>query len=433
MGSNRRFTSSLTDLLLAAPLDIEKYEALYKHFHEHPELSNLEAETAKTIAAHLLRLQAFKTTTNIGGHGVVGVLENGPGKTILLRADMDGLPILEETGLPYASKVTMPDVEGVMRPVMHACGHDMHMTCLLAAAETLTKLRQRWSGTLIVLFQPAEERGTGAKAMIDDGLYERHKIPVPDFVLGQHVMAMRAGSVGSKMGTIMAGADSMKITLFGVGGHGSQPHRTIDPAVMAAHVVVRLQTLVSREINPGDISVLTVGSLQAGQTENVIADSAEIGIDIRSVRPETREKLLASIRRIVKAECEASGSTVAPLFKMTRHLPNTVNDESMMKTLVKSFSEYFGDDFDANIPTTTISEDFSILATSQGRPCAFWHWGGIEEGLWDQRLKEGRIDDIPANHTARFAPVIQPTMRTGINALCVAALAFFDEKLQHRL
>jgi metal-dependent amidase/aminoacylase/carboxypeptidase family protein len=202
---------------------------------------------------------------------------------------------------------------------------------------------------------------------------------------------------------------------------------------MAAHVVVRLQTVISREVNPGDISVLTVGSLQAGQTENIIADSAEIGIDIRSVRPETREKVLASIRRIVKAECEASGSTVAPVFKMTRHLPNTVNDESMMKTLAKSFSEHFGDDFDANIPTTTIAEDFSVLATSQGRPCAFWHWGGVEEGLWDQRLKEGRIDDIPANHTARFAPVIQPTMRTGINALCIAALTFFDEKLQQRL
>lgn len=198
---------------------------------------------------------------------------------------------------------------------------------------------------------------------------------------------------------------------------------------MAAHVVVRLQTITSREINPTDISVLTVGSLQAGQTENVIADSAEIGLDIRSVRPETREKLLASIRRIVKAECQASGSTVEPVFKMTRHLPNTVNDESMTKTLGKSFSEHFGDNFDANIPTTTIAEDFSILATSQGRPCAFWHWGGIEEGLWDQRLKEGRIDDIPANHTARFAPVIQPTMRTGIDALCVAALTFFSEKL----
>ncbi|RFU30286.1 hypothetical protein B7463_g6071, partial [Scytalidium lignicola] len=428
-----RVTDSLTDLLLAAPIDFEKYEALYKHFHEHPELSNLEAQTAKTVVAQLSRLQAFDITTDIGGHGLVGVLKNGPGKTILLRADMDGLPILEATGLPYSSTVTMVDVDGVTRPVMHACGHDMHMTCLLAAAETLLKLKQMWSGTLIVLFQPAEERGTGAKAMVDDGLYDKHKIPVPDFVLGQHVMAMRAGSVGSKMGTIMAGADSMKITLFGVGGHGSQPHRTIDPAVMAAHVVVRLQTLISREINPSDISVLTVGSLQAGQTENIIADSAEIGVDIRSVRLETRDKLLASIRRIVKAECEASGSTVAPVFKTTRHLPNTVNDESMMKTLVKSFSDHFGDAFDANIPTTTISEDFSVLATSQGRPCAFWHWGGIEEGLWNQKLKEGRIDDIPANHTARFAPVIQPTMQTGIHALCIAALAFFDEKLQHRL
>lgn len=197
---------------------------------------------------------------------------------------------------------------------------------------------------------------------------------------------------------------------------------------MAAHVVVRLQTITSREINPSDISVLTVGSLQAGQTENVIADSAEIGLDIRSVRPETRERLLASVRRVVKAECEASGATVAPVFRMTRHLPNTVNDEVMTETLAKSFSEHFGDDFDANIPTTTISEDFSVLATSQGRPCAFWHWGGIEEGLWDQSLKEGRIDDIPANHTARFAPVIQPTMRTGIDALCVAALTFFNEK-----
>jgi metal-dependent amidase/aminoacylase/carboxypeptidase family protein len=202
---------------------------------------------------------------------------------------------------------------------------------------------------------------------------------------------------------------------------------------MAAHVVVRLQTVISREVNPGDTSVLTVGSLQAGQTENIIADSAEIGVDIRSVRSETREKLLTSIRRIVKAECEASGSTVAPTFKMTRHLPNTVNDESMMKTLAKSFGEHFGDNFDTNIPTTTISEDFSVLATSQGRPCAFWHWGGIEEGLWDQKLEEGKIDDIPANHTARFAPVIQPTMRTGIDALCVAALVFLGEESQHRL
>ncbi|KAK0622564.1 amidohydrolase [Immersiella caudata] len=419
--------ASLTELLQSAPVDTQKYETLYKHFHANPELSNLEAETAKTVADHLSRLNAFEITTNIGGHGLVGVLKNGDGKTILLRADMDGLPVLEATGLPYASKVTMVDVEGVVRPVMHACGHDMHMTCLVAAAELLVRLKGEWSGTLVVLFQPAEERGTGAQAMVDDELYEKHGVPVPDFALGQHVMAMRAGSVGLKAGTIMAGADSMRITLHGVGGHGSQPHRTIDPAVMAAHVVVRLQTIVSRELNPADISVLTVGSLQAGHTENIIADSAEIGIDIRSVKPETRQKLLASMGRIVNAECEASGATVPPVFKMTRHLPNTFNDEAMTKTLSKSFTEHFGGSFDPNIPTTTIAEDFSILATSQGRPCAFWHWGGIEEGLWDAKAKEGATEDIPANHTSRFAPAIQPTMQTGIDALCVAALTFFRQ------
>ncbi|CCF36985.1 amidohydrolase [Colletotrichum higginsianum] len=429
MDGNSTTTASIADLLAAAPVDTAKYETLYKHFHTYPELSNLEAQTAKTVAEQLSQLQAFDITTDIGGHGLVGVLENGPGNTILLRADIDALPIKEATGLPYASTVTMLDAEGIMRPVMHACGHDMHMACLIAAAERLVKLKQEWSGTLVVLFQPAEERGTGAKAMVDDGLYDKHKIPVPDFVLGQHVMAMRAGSVGSKAGTIMAGADSMKITLSGLGGHGSQPHRTVDPAVMAAHVVVRLQSIVSREINPSDISVITVGSLHAGQTENVIADSAEIGLDIRSVRPETREKLLASIRRVVEAECEASGATAAPVFKMTRHLPVTVNDESMTTTLAAGFREHFGSDFDANITATTISEDFSVLATSQGKPCAFWHWGGIEEGLWDQKLKEGRLEEIPANHTARFAPVIQPTLQTGIDALCVAALTFFRKKL----
>lgn len=222
MSTNNSAGGSIAALLSTAPIDVAKYEALYKHLHANPELSNLEAQTAKTCAEQLSRLQAFDITTNIGGHGLVGVMRNGPGKTVMLRADMDALPIEEATGLTYASKVTMADVEGVVRPVMHACGHDMHMTCLLAASEMLVGLKDSWSGTLIVVFQPAEERGTGAKAMVDDGLYTKHKVPVPDFVLGQHVLAMRAGSVGSRIGTIMASADSLKITLFGVGGHGSQ-------------------------------------------------------------------------------------------------------------------------------------------------------------------------------------------------------------------
>ncbi|KAB5542372.1 amidohydrolase [Coniochaeta sp. 2T2.1] len=416
---------------LLATIDLPSYESIYKHLHAHPELSTLEAQTSQFLASHISSLPGpFTLKTSIGGHGLVGILHNGPGKTILLRADMDALPILEATGLPYASTVRQVDaINGAEQPVMHACGHDMHMTCLLAAAEVLVKKMDDWSGTLVVLFQPAEERGTGARAMVDDGLYDRtrHACPVPDFVLGQHVMAMRAGSVGSRRGVCMAGADSLKVKVFGTGGHGSQPHRTVDPVVLAAHVVVRLQSVVSREINPADISVLTVGSLRAGQTENIIPDFAEIGIDVRSVRPQTREKLLRAIRRVVRAECEASGCQREAEFVVSRHLPNTENDEGMMRVLEGAFGRHFGGAYDGDLPTTTISEDFSVLGTAVGRPCAFWHWGGIEEEFWDRKVQEGRVlEDVPANHTARFAPVIQPTMRTGAEALVVAALAFFN-------
>ncbi len=199
---------------------------------------------------------------------------------------------------------------------------------------------------------------------------------------------------------------------------------------MAAHIVVRLQSIVSREINPSDISVLTVGSLQAGQTENVIADTAEIGVDIRSVKPETREQLLTAIKRVVEAECQASGATAPPKYNITRHLPVTVNDGPMLNTLTGSFKDHFGDKFDPDMVATTLSEDFSILATSQGKPSLFWHWGGVEAGIWDKKAAEGRtVQDIPANHTSNFAPVLDPTMRTGIDALVIAALTFFQEKV----
>ncbi|KAE9367445.1 amidohydrolase [Stipitochalara longipes BDJ] len=424
-------TQRISSLLASASIDLTKFEALYKHFHTHPELSNHELSTSTTCAAHLIALGVFTLHTKIGGHGLAGVFENGPGKKVLLRADMDALPILEKTALPYASTITAQGADGFPTPVMHACGHDMHMTCLLAAAETLIKLRDSWSGTLIILFQPAEERGTGAKAMVDDGLYDR--IPVPDYVLGQHVMAMRAGSVGFRAGTIMAGADSLRITLFGSGGHGSQPHRTVDPAVLAAHVVVRLQSIVSREVYYNDVAVLTVGSIQVGKTENIIADHATIGVDIRSVNLETRAKLLSAIERVVKAECVASGTGKEPLIEMTRNLPKTVNDEAIAKRLETSFRQHFESSFDSDIPITTIAEDFSILGTSQGVPCAFWHWGGIDPALWDEKSRQGRLLDIPVNHSSGFAPVIQPTMRTGVEALCVAALDFFGGREQSKL
>ncbi|RAK96764.1 M20 family metallopeptidase [Aspergillus ibericus CBS 121593] len=418
-------TTPLTTLLKTSLPDLTPYETLYKHLHTHPELSRQERRTSETIAAHLTYLQVYDLHTHIGGYGLAGIFRNGPGKTVLLRADMDALPVQELTNLPYASTVMMRDADGVEKPVMHACGHDMHVTCLLAAAETLVRMRDAWSGTVIVLFQPDEERGGGAQAMVDDGLYDR--IPVPDYVLGQHVMRMRAGSVGSRPGAIMAAADSMKITVFGRGGHGSQPHQTVDPVVLAAHIVIRLQGIVSREVNPSELAVVTVGSLQAGQTENIIADRAEIGVDFRSVRLEVREQIIAGIKRIVEAECVASGSPKPPVFTPTRRFPPTVNDGDVAGRVAEMFRMHFEEDFDGDVPRTNVAEDFSTLATCRGIPSCFWLFGGVDPEVWDTAQAEARTEEIPGNHSALFAPVIQPTMRVGVDALCLAALAFLKK------
>ena len=297
------------------------------------------------------------------------------------------------------------------------------MTCLLAAAELLVKIKHSWTGTLIVLFQPAEERGAGARAMVEDGLYA--KIPVPDIVLGQHVMPYRAGHMGTRVGLMASAADSFKITLYGRGGHASQPHRTIDPVVMAAQVVVRLQTVVSREVGPDDTAVVTVGSVQAGQTENVISDRAEIKVNVRTINARTREKVLAAVRRIVKAECEASGAPREPLFEPTSMFPFTVNDRDVTEALQSPFAEHF-ESFDPNVDRLHGSEDFSILGTSQDRPCSFWIFGGVDPEKWDEAEKAGRTqEDIPINHSPFFAPVLQPTLRVGLDGLALAAVTFF--------
>ncbi|KAL8839583.1 MAG: hypothetical protein Q9170_001687 [Blastenia crenularia] len=417
-------TQSVTSLLSSLNIDLDPYETLYKHLHSHPELSHQEEQTAAKAATHLESLNAgYDVHTSIGGHGLAGVLRNGTGNTVLLRADMDALPVKEDTGLDYASKVTMRDNDNLVKPVMHDCGHDFHVTALLAAAERLAKLKASWNGTLIVLFQPNEERGGGAKAMVDDGLYD--KIPVPDIVLGQHVMALRAGHVGCRIGNIMSEADSFKVTLFGRGGHGSMPHRTVDPVVMAASVVMKLQTIVSREVDPDQFAVVTIGSLQAGQTENIIADKAEIRVNVRSQNHGIRNRILGAIRRIVNGECEASGCVKEPLIEETAKFPLSLNDEVVTRTVHNSFQEYFGDRFDPNTPCSTASEDYSILGSSQGKPSCFWFFGGVDHKTWDETKEKGRLaEDIPVNHSPFFAPVIQPTLKTGIDALCLAALTF---------
>ena len=415
---------SIQELLSSTPLDLNPYEELYRHFHAHPELSHLELETASLITSHLEDLNAFEIHTSIGGgHGLAAVLRNGPGQTILLRADIDALPVQEATGLPYASSKKMVDVNGVEQYVMHACGHDMHITCLLACAFFLSSNKSSWSGTLILVFQPEEERGTGAQAMVDGGLYDL--VPIPDFVLGQHVTSLPAGVVGSKKGTIMAAADSFKIVLYGRGGHGSMPHMTIDPVMMATNLIQRLQGIVSRETDPSDMAVVTVGSLVVGKTENIISDRAEIGLDVRSVREETRNKILASVRRMVKAEFIASGATKEPEITQTRTFPTTENDEGMAGTLAKAFEDHFGKRFDADTPRINFSEDVSILASSQGKPSLFWFFGGTDTALYEKAKKEGKVYEyVPGNHSPFFAPVIQPTLKTGYEALCVAALTF---------
>ena len=414
--------------------DLSEYESMYKKLHQNPGLSLQEHYAAETAEKHLRGLKGFNVRTNIGGTGLIGVLKNGEGKTVLLRADTDALPVKELTGLPYASEVREVDKEdGLEKPVMHACGHDMHVACLLAAAKTLHDSKEHWKGTLVVLFQPNEERGAGAKAMIDDGLYDpkKHACPIPDVVLGQHVFPFPAGMVGTKPGPFMSAADSYKVTVYGRGGHASQPHRTVDPVVMAAHIVVRLQTVVSREVDPGAAAVVSVASIEAGMAENAIPAEATIKLNIRTALPETRQKVLAAIKRIVKAECDASNASKDPQWDRISEFPFTINDKDVIETLSKSFAKQFGDKFLPEFPPMGGSEDFAILATEapnksggKGVPYSYWGFGGTDQKTWDEAEKEGKLDHLPINHSAYFAPVIQPTLSTGVDTLVVGALTF---------
>ncbi len=409
---------------------LEPYEELYKHCHANGELSTQEKETAALITSRLKRLASdLDIRTDIGGHGQIAILKNGPGQTILLRADIDALPVQEKTGLPYASTKTMQDTDGITKPVLHACGHDFHITSLLAAAETLIAARSTWSGTLIFLFQPAEERGLGARVMVDDGLYDssRHACPVPDVVLGQHVFPLQAGKTATRAGPIMSAADSFKVTIYGSGGHGSMPHRTIDPVVIASHIVVRLQTIVSREVPPDEIAVVTVGALQAGSTENIISDEAVLKINIRTVSVEWRERILASVKRIVKAECLAGNCPKEATVEPTSSFPLTINDVEVTGAINKAFSSYFGSNHDPNIKNVLGSEDFGILGSSVDRPYCFWFFGGHDEKMYDELVKKGEEQNIPVNHSPFFAPVVQPTLTTGVDALVVAALSYLGK------
>ncbi|MEX0173278.1 amidohydrolase [Streptomyces sp. LMG1-1-1.1] len=397
--------------------------ALYEDLHAHPELSFQEVRTAGIVAARL-REQGWEVTEGVGRTGVVGVLANGPGPVVLLRADMDALPVREETGLPYASTATGTDPDGNEVPVMHACGHDVHVTCLLGATGQLAALRDTWHGTVVAVFQPAEEVG-GAPAMIEDGFLDR--FPRAEVCLGQHVAPAPVGFFGTRPGPVMAASDSLRVTLFGRGGHGSAPETAVDPVVMAAAVVMRLQTVVSREIGASQTAVVTVGSLHAGTKENIIPDTAELRINIRSTTPAVRDRILAAVERIVRAEAAASGAPKEPEITPFNSFPVTVNEPGATAVVHASLAEVLGQGRVFTLPQViTGSEDFGVFGTALGVPSVFWHFGGADPALYadvdpDSLLEDGLPDTVPANHSPHFAPVPGPTIPLGVTALLAAA------------
>ena len=392
-------------------------EDFYRDLHSHPELPHQERRTAADVAERL-RAAGCEVQEGIGGTGVVGLLRNGDGPTVLARADMDALPVREESGLPYASTQTTEDGT----PLMHACGHDVHVTCLLGAVTLLAAEPGRWSGTLVALFQPAEETADGARGMLDDGLAAL--VGTVDVALAQHVLPFPAGTVATRSGPTLSAADSLRITVHGRGAHGSMPQAAVDPVVLAAMIVVRLQTVVAREVAPGDTAVLTVGSIQAGTKSNVIPDHAVLQLNVRTYDESTRARVLEAVERIVRAECQASGSPKNPELELFDRYPLTDNDADVTARVADAFTAYFGSRA-GELPQQSASEDFSDLPRELGAPYTYWGIGGIDPATYRAALGSGRVaHDIPVNHASNFAPVIQPTLDTGTEALVVAALAW---------
>jgi amidohydrolase len=388
---------------------------LYQDLHRHPELSLQEHRTAQKLADRLGPL-GFDVTSGVGGTGVVGVLRNGEGPTVMLRADIDALPLEEKTGLPYAS---------VTPGVMHACGHDMHATCLVGAATLLSRARETWSGTLLVVFQPAEELAQGARAMVADGLFER--FGKPEIVLGQHVGPLPAGWVGYGSGPLMATSDTVHVTLHGKGGHGSRPETTVDPVLMAAHVVTRLQGIVGREVPASETAVVTVGRLHAGTKDNIIPDTAELGINMRSYSPRIRDLVRAAVERVVRAEAAASGAEKEPDFDWEVSAPLLVTDPEATAATVAAFTSHFGAERMFPMPLVTGSEDVGVFGDAAGVPTVFWFWGGLDAGTVVSAFTNGTMNTLPSNHSPEFAPLVEPTLTTGVEALTVAALTWLGK------
>ncbi|MFF1832581.1 amidohydrolase [Paenarthrobacter sp. NPDC058040] len=389
-------------------VDGERMTELYRWFHSHPELSLQEHNTAVRIEQELddIGIAHFRC----GGTGVVGVIENGDGPVVAFRADMDGLPVEEDTGLSFAS-TARASLAGDQVPVMHACGHDIHMTALLTAARVLCNSLTSWSGTVVLIFQPAEEIAAGARAMIEDGLWDR--APRPSVVYGQHVMPLAQGSVGYASGHTMTLATSWRVSVLGRGSHASQPHASIDPITLGAHIITRLQTIVSREVDPRSPAVVTVGTFHAGVKENVIADCAELTLNFRSFDQDVHEHMLSAARRIISSEASASGAPEPRITELYR-FPRIYNDPAATEDVMAALSARLGADAVHRIPPMMHSEDFGLLAEAISVPIVYWFVNGHQPPRPDGETVQ--------NHSPHFAPAMQPTLGNATEAALEAIL-----------
>ena len=408
--------------------DIASWLATYKTLHAAPELSHREEKTAAFVAGELRKL-GFTVTERIGkyqnaqwnGYGVAAVMKNGPGPTVLVRTELDALPVEEKTGVPYASQVKMKNDAGLDVNVMHACGHDIHMTSFLGTAKMLTELKNRWSGTLVMLGQPAEETGDGATAMLRDNLYAN--FPQPDFAIALHdEPKLETGKVGYTPGYAMASATSIDVKIRGIGGHGSAPENTKDPVVVAAQFVMALQTIVSRENSPLDPAVVTVGSIHGGTRYNIIPDEVNLQLTVRTYKEEVRKRVLASIERIVKGVAASAGipEDRAPTVKVSEGTGSTYNEPQLVDRLVATFKRALGEENVVKMPPIMASEDFGNFSLDQKIPTTLF-WLGASDPAKVKESKETGVA-LPGLHSALFAPVPEPTLRTGVKAMTSAVL-----------
>ena len=396
-------------------------EPLYKHFHLHPELSSHEEKTSQRLADELEQL-GFNVTRRMGGFGVVGVLTNGRGRTVLVRTDMDALPVTEQTGAAYASSAKAADDKGNSVGVMHACGHDMHMTAFLGTARALSELKGQWQGTVVMIGQPAEEKVQGAKAMLADGLFTR--FATPDYCLALHCAPeLPAGTVGITEGYALANVDSVDVVIRGVSGHGAWPHKTKDPVVLAAQTILALQTIVSRETDPTQPAVVTVGSIHGGTKHNIIPDEVRLQLTVRSYADDVRQHTIEAIKRMTRGLAQAAGMPEDryPTVTVNESCPATYNDPELARRLAKVFKSYFGEEGMVSTKPIMGAEDFGLFGRTEHKIpiCIFW-LGAVDPERFKEHQRTGR--PLPPLHSSQFLPALEPTLRTGITAMTAAVL-----------